>query len=202
MQKRNWIFFVLFLISSFVFAEPNLSGTWKFNATQSDNPRSKYQGMHQGEQPPSGQGSSSGQGSGRWHGGSSQGNSDREHGGHGGTFEPPQSLTITYTPPELKITDDKGKERTLYTDGRKSEREIDSPRRGKVTITSTASWSDDQLVEESQMPDGGTMTVTYELAPDGKQLFVKSKMKTIYRDEPIEIRRVYDRVTDAQAQPQ
>jgi hypothetical protein len=200
MQKRNLIFSILVLISSFVFAEPNLSGTWKFNAAESDNPRSKFDGMHQGGQTQPGQG----QGYGRWHGSSqggySQGESHKDHGGHG-PFEPPQSLTITYAAPELKITDDKGKERILYTDGRKSEREIDSPRRGKVTITSTASWSDDQLVEESQMPDGGNMTVTYELAPDGKQLFIKSKMKTIYRDEPIEIRRVYDRVTEGQAQP-
>jgi hypothetical protein len=105
----------------------------------------------------------------------------------------PDQLTIEYNKPEMKVSGENGWERTLFTDGRKSEHEINTPR-GKGNLITTATWEGDQLKVENQGPGGGKSLTTYELAPDGKQLFVQIRMQPMFSDEPITIRYVYDKI--------
>jgi hypothetical protein len=66
------------------------------------------------------------------------------------------------------------------------------PRRGPPP-PAVAHWNGNQLVSESQSPRGGKMTRTYELSPDGKELFVNTKLQNPNLSEPISYRQVYDR---------
>jgi hypothetical protein len=178
-------------------AEPNFSGTWKKNVQQSDDPQKKFQKMMQDRD------SADSQNRKRPHADARMGQHMGEHrdsegaGAGGGPMHFPDQLTIEYNKPEMKITGDKGWDRTIYTDGRKSEREINTPR-GKGNLITIATWEGDQLKVENQGLGGGKSTTTYELAPDGKQLFVQIKMQPMYSDEPITIRYVYDKVQQSQ----
>lgn len=198
MKKLLSLFIFAFVLAFplFVKAEVNFAGTWKKNVDQSDDPQKKFEKMmkdkekdssdshhHQGGPRPD---SRMGQ-----HMGEEHRDSD-EHGG--GPMHFPDQLTIEYNKPELKLSGDKGWDRTLYTDGRKSEKEINTPR-GKGNLITTANWEGDQLKVTNQGPGGGKFETTYELAPDGKQLFVQIRMQPMFSDEPITIRYVYDKVT-------
>lgn len=196
-MKKYLSFFIFALVFAFpllVKAEVNFAGTWKKNTEQSDDPQKKFEKMmkerhssdshqHQGSHPDGRMGQRSGE------------HHDSE--GPGGFMRFPDQLTIEYNKPELKLTGENDWQRTLYTDGRKSEREINTPR-GKGTLISTANWEGDQLKVENQGPGGGKTTATYELAPDGKQLFVQIRMEPMFSDEPITIRYVYDAVAKSQ----
>jgi len=159
-----------------------LAGQWKLNQKESDNPREKFQqaaaqkGDQKEEHRKSGgaYGESKGQG--------------RMRGKAENLFDAPDSLSIEINNPEVKITDSKGNTRVLYTDGRKSEKVVDKER----TLTFFAKWEEDALVVTAQGPDGGNLTESYYLSPDGKQLYVKLEMRPVFMDHPITIIRVYD----------
>jgi len=95
---------------------------------------------------------------------------------------------IAYHEPELWITDDNGRIRMLYTDGRKVEQETPS---GEVATVKTR-WEGKQIVTERETGQGGKLRETYELSPDGKQLIVTLRLDNPRFSEPLTIRRVYD----------
>jgi hypothetical protein len=66
------------------------------------------------------------------------------------------------------------------------------PRRGPPP-PAVAHWNGSQLVAEAQNPRGGKMTRTYELSPDGSELYVSTKMENPNLSEPVTFRQVYDR---------
>jgi hypothetical protein len=185
-----FVLLALGLAIDFCVADANFTGKWKYNEKQSDNPRDKFQKARQDG------GGSGGGWSGGHHGGfggpsqgmgqgyGHRGDSDRRSGSYG----PPQEMTIAYTDSELKITDENGKVVTLYTDGRKAERETPDGRK----VPYTSHWEDESLIVESQRSDGTKVTETYELAPDRKQLYVKLRMPLMMTDETVTILRVYD----------
>ena len=194
MKKALALGLFAFLCSWFVFAEPNLSGKWKFNEKQSDDPHEKFQqamrdnhhsggGFEGGHGMPSG-GFGGGRGSGDFRG--RQG----DNGEHQHMFEAPVELTISNNASVFRTIDNTGTDRSLYTDGRKNEIEMEGGRK----LIATAHWEEDQLVVETQGQKGGTIRQTYELSPDSKQLFVKLRIPTPFSDEPIQIIRVYDAV--------
>ena len=186
-----FVLLALGVAENFCFADANFTGKWKYNEKESDNPREKFQKARQ-----DGGGGPDGGWSGRHHdgfGGPSQGmgqgygrrgDSERRSGSH----SPPQEMTIAYNDPELKITDENGRVVTLYTDGRKADREGPDGRK----IPYTCHWDDESLVVESQRSDGAKVTETYELAPDRKQLYVKLRMPLMTTDQSVTILRVYD----------
>jgi hypothetical protein len=193
-MKNLLSIFIFALILAFPLvlrAEGNFAGTWKKNVEQSDDPQKKFEKMREERDKDS----SDSQHHQRPHGDPRMGGQHRdseEHGGPGGPMHFPDQLTIEYNKPEMKITGDKGWDRTLYTDGRKSEHEINTPR-GKGNLITIATWEGDQLKVTNQGPGGGKFETTYELAPDGKQLFVQMRMQPMFSDQPITIRYVYDK---------
>lgn len=191
MKKILTLAVFAFLCSWFAFAEPNLSGKWKLNEKQSDDPHEKFQQAMRNNHHGGGGGFEGG------HGMPSGGFGGREggFGGHRGDteerthmFEAPLELTISYNAPVFRTIDNTGSDRSLYTDGRKNETEMSN---GKKLI-STAHWEEDLLVVETQGPNGGTIRQTYELSPDAKQLFVKLRIPTPFSDDAVQISRVYD----------
>lgn len=55
-----------------------------------------------------------------------------------------------------------------------------------------AKWQDNKLVATSQGFGGGTVTRTFELSPDGKQLYVTTKMENERFSQPVTYKLVYD----------
>jgi len=192
-RNRIQLFFLIAISITFLtpigaFADLGLSGNWKLNKKDSDDPHQEFQeafkkehgddhSHHGGMQREHGEG-------GGFHGGG--------HGPHGDPqdrMKAAEELTIEYTPPEFKITDKEGTARIFFTDGRETESE--SP--DKKLVKATAKIDGDQIIVESSTRDGGTMTDTYYLSPDAARLYVKSRMKPMMLDEPVTFVRVYDR---------
>src|SRR5262245_64663140 len=111
-----FIFLFVFVYPLLLRAEVNFAGTWKKNVQQSDDPQKKFEKImqqknsedsHQQKRP----------------------HADVRMGAHhdsegpGGFVRFPDQLTIEYNKPELKLSGENDWQRTLYTDGRKSERE-------------------------------------------------------------------------------
>ena len=189
------IFTLVFAFPLLVNAEANFAGTWKKNTQQSDDPQKKFEKIMEERKSSDSHQHNYPHGDPRMGGGQRMGGGERHDSeGPGGFMRLPDQLTIEYNNPELKLTGENDWERTLYTDGRKSEKEINTPR-GKGNLITTATWEGDQLKVTNQGPGGGKSETTYELAPDGKQLFVQIKMQPMFSDSPITIRYVYDKVT-------
>jgi hypothetical protein len=107
----------------------------------------------------------------------------------------PKTLRIEQREKQIVISDDSGRVRTLYPDGKKHKEEDVN---GKKTTTKTQ-WEGDQLVAESKLGHSGKFTETYRLTSEGKQLEVICRLEDPALAAPLAIRRVYDR---AKAPPQ
>jgi len=163
---------------------PDLSGTWRLNVTESDDPQKmRDEAAASGTPsdsgddtaPPSGSG---GGGGGGHHGGHGWGGRHRGSGGgdaSGGTswLEARESLVIHHADPQLQITDAAGRERVLYTDGRKSEEERSYGGTTKVV----ALWKDGHIEVTSQSEKGPKVVQTYAITADGSQLTVTTKIE-------------------------
>jgi hypothetical protein len=188
---------------------PDLSGTWKLNAAQSDDPQQKLRENGSSssgsgtpsdsgdEAPPQGSGGSGG-GYGGHHGGGRGGWGHRRGGGNGGGdgsgwLEARERLVIHHVDPELTITDASGRERTLYTDGRKTEEE----RSLGGTTAVHALWKDGHVEVTSQPERGPKMVQTFTVSADRSQLTVTTKFEG---RRAVSIRSVYDAVRGAPAQ--
>ena len=64
---------------------------------------------------------------------------------------------------------------------------------GQVQRTTTAEWQNGQLTVVTQSSRGKS-TRTYILSPDGKQLYVNTRMENQRFKEPLTYRLVYDQV--------
>jgi hypothetical protein len=175
-------------------ALPNLSGAWKLNVAQSDDPQKmRDQASSSGAPSDSGDDAappSSGAGGGH-RGGHGWGGRHRGGSGDGSGasswLEARESLMIRHADPELDITDAAGHERTIYTDGRKTEEEHNSGGTTKVV----AAWKDGHIEVTSQPEKGPKVVQTYAISADGSQLTVTTK---IQGRRSIEYRSVYDAV--------
>lgn len=169
-------------------AEPNLSGTWNLNKDQSDNPQQKMQDA----------GGYGGRGGGMG-GGGGMGMGRRNRGG-GGMINRASQLTITQTGSDVKITNEDGRVIAVYpgpdtgssANGDQSSGG-NSNARGNQASRSAAQWQGSDLVVQVQGRRGGTTTRTFELSPDGKQLYMITKIDNPRLQQPVAIRFVYDR---------
>jgi hypothetical protein len=192
-----------------VSAKAKLAGTWKQNKDQSDDPRKAMQqaggnsggghGGYGGIGGGGGGGGGGGQGGGGGMGGMGGG---RGRGGNGGggygqggdTSKDFSQLTIDQTDSMTKVTGSSGHVLALYS--------ATDPGNAKSTSESNASapsaeWQDGQLVVVTQSDRGGKTTRTYELSPDGKQLYVSTRIDNPRFNEPVTFRFVYDPVSSS-----
>jgi len=175
---------------------PNLSGQWQLNQDASDDPSKVLQNSHSDSSGSGGGGfgggggrgghGHGGGGGGGGRGGSRSGGGDAA-GGRADYYEGMTSLKIEHHDPRLTITDASGRERTIYTDGRKTEEEHSH---GGTTAV-TASWKDGHLEVVSRPETGAKVTETYAVASDGSQLTVTTKVEGGHNGS-FTIRRVYD----------
>jgi hypothetical protein len=176
---------------------PNLSGKWRLNRDASDSPEKVLR-----ESPADGRSAGGFHGGGMGHGG----------GGHRSRSAPPsddggsssndtgflrdflghsQTLEIRHQEPLLSITDSSGRERVLYTDGRKIEKEHSETGTTKVR----AFWKDGRI-EVTSVPDKGPkVTETFAMTADRTQLTVATTIAR-RRGGDVTIRRIYDAVPD------
>jgi hypothetical protein len=107
-------------------------------------------------------------------------------------------LTIAQTDAITKITGSSGRVLALYsannTDGSASTQgSSSSSGESDEHSTPAGEWEGSQFVVTTQRRRG-TNTQTYELSPDGKQLFVNTKMDNPRFSQPVTFRLVYDPV--------
>jgi hypothetical protein len=171
-------------------SHPNLAGTWKLNKDQSDDPRQKMQEAA-GQQGGGGRGGWGGGGGGQRGGG--QGGGQRG----GGMMQDYSELTITQTNAKTQVTGGSGRvlastdnsAGTSSNAGSNNSADSDANRNSPPP----GQWQGSQLVVTEQMRRG-TTTRTYELSPDGKQLYVTTKIDNPRFSQPVTIRFVYDPV--------
>jgi hypothetical protein len=174
-------------------AQPKLAGTWKRNKDQSDDPRKAMQqsGGHSG----GGYGGYGGPGGGGVGGGRGHGGEGGSRGGYersGESTKDFSQLTIDQTDSMTKVTGASGHVLALYS--------ATDPGNSKSANEANASapaaqWQDKQLVVVTQNDRGGKTTRTYELSPDGKALYVSTRIDNPHFNQPATYRFVYDLVS-------
>lgn len=184
----------------------NLSGSWKLNRDESDDPRKKMQESRGANRGGGGGGPygggrrggvgfpGGGGGRGPYGGRGGGGQSDEDRQRMQELFRPADALTIAQKKEaEINLTDDSGRKRIFCTDGRKLEKSKD------VSVQEIAAhWDEYRLISEEKGPRGGKITRTLELAPDGQQLYETLRVERSRSDSFVDIRYVYDFVRDNQ----
>jgi hypothetical protein len=181
----------------------DLSGSWKLNREASDDPKQVIQEAAKNAPP---RASDGGRGHGmhgmHHHGGTSPsegGGPERDAGAMPDVetlMAGLDALKIEHHDPKLLITDSLGHEHVLYTDGRKIEEQGDTS--GKTKIR--AQWTDGHVVVKWEPEHGPTVTETYWVTADGKQLTVSMQFEGRGRMPKVTIRRVYDAVSSGPEQ--
>lgn len=157
---------------------PKMAGHWQLNKERSDDVRQKMQAAR----------SDSGGGDGRGQGGrNGEGRAQRD-----GMMDDLQSLAIEQTGSNVKITGKSGRVLGQYPSSDSSAEKNAAPE-GQVQRTTTAEWQNGQLTVVTQSSRGKS-TRTYILSPDGKQLYVNTRMENQRFKEPLTYRLVYDQV--------
>jgi len=182
--------------------EPRKSilGTWKLNREESDDPRQK---ANQRKSSNSG-GNPGGYGGPRlgWPGGGLGGGHHGNGGSQNGTAEDRERYNEVLDPsvrlelerkndkdPIVEMMGDQGRKTVFYTDGHKP----DAPE-GVGTEVVEARWDGAKLVSDSTLPKNGSLRRTYEVSPDGLQLWEEVEMVTGKDKYPAKFRFVYDAV--------
>jgi hypothetical protein len=183
-------------------SQPSLSGTWKINHDESDDPREKIRAAIQDREQngsPGGMGGGGmgsggigmgipGIGGGR-HGGVQGSGSEEQHARLRHLIRAPEQVSIAQKGPEVDLTDSENHVRALFTDGRK----LDKPKRDSPQVQVKAHWDHETLVSEEKGPDGEKISHTYEITNEGKQLADTLTLETKRLNTPIIIRSVYDK---------
>jgi hypothetical protein len=143
---------------------PNLAGAWKLNQDQSDNPQEKIQQA----------GGFGGRG----------GGVGRRRGGGNGMMSGLSQLKIEQSGSSIKISNADGRAIAQYSNSRTSSDSSDT--------APAAEWHGAQLVSTREGQRGGSTTRTFELSPDGKQLYMTTKIDNPRLQQPVSIRFVYD----------
>jgi hypothetical protein len=91
--------------------------------------------------------------------------------------------------PVVTMFGDQGRKTIFYTDGHKP----DAPAGVGMDILE-ARWDGTKLVSDSQLPKKGSMRRTYEVSPDGTQLYEEVELVAGKDKNPSKFRFVYDAV--------
>jgi hypothetical protein len=170
---------------------PSLAGNWTLNKDQSDDPRQKMQAARGN--------SGGGQGGGGGNGGGRRGGGGRGQGDMAADFS---KLTIEQTATSAKVSGSSGRVLALCSTDKSSPSANSSASNdagnsgdygeGGNQGPVPAQWQGNQLVATTQGRRGGSTTRTYELSPDGTQLYVTTKMDNPRLQHPVTYRFVYD----------
>ena len=174
-------------------AAPKLAGQWQLNKDQSDDPRQKMQAARGDSSGGPGGGAGDNEGGGRGQGGRNGGG----RGQGGGMMDEMSVLQIEQTGSSVKITGKSGRILAQFPAGDQSTAKSNGGE-GQGQRTSTSEWQNGQLMVETQSPRGKS-TRTYSLSPDGKQLFVTTKMENERLKQPVTYKLVYDSAASAKA---
>lgn len=174
----------------------SLSGTWKLNVKESDDPRVKIQEATEADPAVR-----SGMGSGgrvRTGAGRIDGETGGGKGPGGVTSLPGADFARITRPAELirveqndtivVIKDERGLPQIFYLDERKVE-EAGTSAEPNVT---TAKWKDGKLTVDRKLPGTGSIREVYVLDAAGKRLVVDAKLTSTQLGKTVQIRRVYD----------
>jgi len=186
-----------------------LSGTWKLNRDESDDPREKLRSAIQDRNQngnPGGMGRRGGMGGGgigmgipgiggmgggmgRPNSGPGQSSgSDPQRARLLDLVEAPNRVSVAQKGPEIDMTDTDSHTRVLFTDGRK----LEKPKKDALQTQVKAHWEHQTLITEEKGPDGEKISHAYELSPEGRfidTLTLESKRL----NTPIIVRSVYDK---------
>jgi hypothetical protein len=183
----------------------NILGAWKLNRDESDDPKARSNqrkvndpnGNRSGNSGPHVGWPGGGMG-GPGMGGGQRGN----NGSQKDTSEDRQRYTELIDPsirlklarknekdPIVEMFGDQGRKTIFYTDGHKP----DTPA-GVGTDVVEAKWDGEKLVSSSPLPKKGSLTRTYEVSPDGLQLWEEVEMVIGKDKNPSRFRFVYDAV--------
>jgi len=196
-----------------------LAGAWKFNRAESDDPRKRPQdkrdttvsgsgggyppGSYPGGGYPGGGYPGGGYpgGNGPWGSGAPFPGSGHGLGGpprsRGGkdpaddpklqqVIQPAQSLEFEIKTSEVDVTDEAFHKLVFITDGRQLQKPKDDSYQEIA-----ARWEGSRLVSDEKTPQGGRMSRTYELSPDGRQFFQTVHME-LKGKTSLDLRYVYD----------
>jgi hypothetical protein len=168
----------------------SIAGAWKLNVDDSDDGRKK---VEQARAKGGGNGGNGGNprigGGGSPYPGQGGGNPYPGQGGGGGggrrlgsnqpgdmdpatmrdLTDPPETLNIVQKDPkaaEVDLTDDRTRKIAFFTDGRKIEKSNDD-----MYQEIAAKWDGRSLVTDEKTPRGGKFSRTFDLAPNGQQLY-------------------------------
>jgi hypothetical protein len=182
-------------------SKEGLAGTWKLNRDQSDDPRQKLEQASSGGSGGWGQGPVGG-GGGGWGGwggpwggvggGRNRGASQFPDDGAVDMSDFSQ-LTIEQSDSAAKVTGADGRVLAQYSANTgRDKTSQDAKKRSKDNANTTAHWQGDELVTTTTGWRGTKITRTYELAPNGKQLYVSTRLDNPRFNQPVNIRFVYD----------
>jgi hypothetical protein len=108
-------------------------------------------------------------------------------------MRPASSLTFVQKDKEFDLTEDQGRKRAFFTDGRKLQKSKDE-RYQEIAAQGDAT----HLVSDEKSPRGGKLSRTFELSPDGTQLYETIQMDTSRSYSPSRFRYVYDATQDTE----
>ena len=183
----------------------NILGAWRLNRDESDDPKARsnqrkvndpssshggYGGPRVGVGWPGAPGGP-GVGGGQPRGGS-QKDTDQDRERYAELIDPSIRLRMerkNENDPVVTMFGDQGRKTIFYTDGKKP----DAPA-GVGTDLVEAKWDGGKLVSDSMLPKKGSMRRTYEVSPDGFQLWEEVELMTGKDKNPSRFRFVYDAV--------
>jgi len=103
-------------------------------------------------------------------------------------LSPPATMTFSATGAEVDLQDDHDRKRAFMTDGRKLQKSKDYNYQEIA-----AKWDGNRLVTEEKSPRGGKMSRTFELSPDGRQLYENLHIESNGRNSrSLDMHYVYD----------
>jgi hypothetical protein len=167
-----------------------LTGSWKLNTDDSDDGKKKVQQSHGGHSGHSGGGyPGGGYPGGGMHGGGGGGGrpSDEDREKMHELLDPSDHLSLLKKDNELDVTDGQERKLIFYTDNRKTEKGKDD-----TYQLIPAEWKGDQLVSKEKGLRGSKLSRTFELGPEGHQLYETIRMNGMRSNSTIVIRYVYD----------
>ena len=104
--------------------------------------------------------------------------------------QPADQLTVDQKGPEIDMTDGENHVRALFTDGRK----LEKPKKDSSQTQVKATWQGETLITEEKGPSGEKVSHTYERSSEGKaQLIDTLTVESKRLNTPIIIRSVYDK---------
>lgn len=170
----------------------NIMGAWKLNRDESDDGHRKLEqtresGGRSSGNPRVGIGWPGMGGGGRR---TPQDETADEDAGMQELLSPPSRVTLSEKmerDKEVDLADDHGRKRAFFTDGRKLQKSKDD-RYEEIA----ARWDGERLITDEKSPRGKKISRSFELSPDGLQLWEEVRLIVGRNNRPVTIRYVYD----------